>query len=381
MRAAQVRLAVDCGSVATVGVLAWPDGSWLPLLFDGQPWLPSAVYVTADRAIVTGEAAWQAATVDAQGFESSPLRHRPGARLVLSGVDVPVMDLVAATLRRVAEEAASVAGGPVGDVRLVVPAEWGPRRTTGLRRAAHRAGLGEATVVLAPVAVARQVAATGLELPVGAYVAVCDVGDGAEATVLRRGPTGFELLSTLHEDTGGTRLDALLAYHWTATNVDGQPWPAPRVIVAARAAKEVLSQRATRRIRILVITAHPTASWVTQTARNLVIDLEDTGCQVGYLVRDRDSKYPALFDQLLADAGIGVVLSGVRMPRMNSIMERWIQACRHEFLDRTLIWNRAHLLQALREYEHHHNQHRPHRGMANSRLSVRCPTRSPNLPR
>jgi hypothetical protein len=83
--------------------------------------------------------------------------------------------------------------------------------------------------------------------------------------------------------------------------------------------------------------------------------LEDTRCQIKYLIRDRDGKYPALFDTILADAGIEVVLSDVRMPRMNSIMERWIQACRHELLDRTLIWNQAHLLHALREYERHHN--------------------------
>jgi hypothetical protein len=73
-------------------------------------------------------------------------------------------------------------------------------------------------------------------------------------------------------------------------------------------------EHATRRIRILGVTAHPTASWVTQTARNLVMDLEDTGRQVKYLIRDRDGKYPALFDQVLADAGIGVVFSGVRIP-------------------------------------------------------------------
>jgi len=97
------------------------------------------------------------------------------------------------------------------------------------------------------------------------------------------------------------------------------------------------------------------------------MDLEDAGCQVKYLIRDRDGKYPALFDTVLADAGISVVLSSVRIPRMNSIMERWIQACRHELLDRTLIFNRAHLLHALREYEHHHNAHRPRRGIANSR--------------
>jgi hypothetical protein len=68
---------------------------------------------------------------------------------------------------------------------------------------------------------------------------------------------------------------------------------------------------------------------------------------------------------------------------MNAIMERWIQSCRHELLDRTLIWNQAHLLHALREYERHYNAHRPHRGILNARPCTRCPTRSrtrPNSP-
>jgi len=83
-------------------------------------------------------------------------------------------------------------------------------------------------------------------------------------------------------------------------------------------------ENTTRRIHILGVTAYPTAAWVTQTARNLVMDLEDAGCQVKHLIRDRDGKYPALFDTVLSDAGIEIVLSGVRIPRMNSIMERWI---------------------------------------------------------
>ena len=50
---------------------------------------------------------------------------------------------------------------------------------------------------------------------------------------------------------------------------------------------------------------------------------------------------------------------------MNAIAERWIGGCRRELLDRTLIWNQAHLRRVLEGYEAHHNQHRPH-GSLNS---------------
>jgi transposase InsO family protein len=104
------------------------------------------------------------------------------------------------------------------------------------------------------------------------------------------------------------------------------------------------------------------------------MDLQDVGCRARFLIRDRDGKYPALFDTILADTGIRVVLSGVRVPRMNAVMERWIQTCRHELLDRTLIWNQAHLMHALRQYERHYNEHRPHRGINNARPLHPLPT-------
>jgi transposase InsO family protein len=126
-------------------------------------------------------------------------------------------------------------------------------------------------------------------------------------------------------------------------------------------------EHTSRRIRILGATAHPTAAWVTQAVRNLAMDLQDTGCRARFLIRDRDGKYPALFDTIIADTGITVVLSGVQMPRMNSIMERWIQTCRRELLDRTLVWNQAHLIHTLHEYETFYNAHRPHRGISNAR--------------
>ncbi|MFI1166130.1 hypothetical protein ACH4UM_21560 [Streptomyces sp. NPDC020801] len=57
-------------------------------------------------------------------------------------------------------------------------------------------------------------------------------------------------------------------------------------------------EHATHRIRILGTTAHPTAQWVSQAARNLVMDLEDARTTVKYLIRDRDAKFPTLFDQI-----------------------------------------------------------------------------------
>jgi hypothetical protein len=100
---------------------------------------------------------------------------------------------------------------------------------------------------------------------------------------------------------------------------------------------------------------------------------------------DRDGKYPAMFDTILAGAWISVVLSGVRVPRMNAVMERWVRTCRRKLLDRTLILNQRHLLHALHEYEVFYNTRRAHQGIADARPLVPFPqptptrTGSPNL--
>jgi len=122
-------------------------------------------------------------------------------------------------------------------------------------------------------------------------------------------------------------------------------------------------EHATRRIRILGVTAHPDNTWVTQMARNLMMDLDEQVTSIKFLLRDRDTKFTAAFDAVLGDTGIPILHSPIRAPRANAIMERWIGGCRRELLDQTLIWNQLHLLQVLREYETHHNQHRPHRSL------------------
>jgi putative transposase len=81
-------------------------------------------------------------------------------------------------------------------------------------------------------------------------------------------------------------------------------------------------EHGTRRIRILGATEHRVQAWVVQQARNL----------------------------------------------LNSIMERCIGSCRRELLDRTLVWNRRHLMMVLREYEDFSNTHRPHRALSQAAL-------------
>ena len=122
-------------------------------------------------------------------------------------------------------------------------------------------------------------------------------------------------------------------------------------------------EHGTRRIRVLGATEHPAQSWVVQQARNLLMDLGDTGTRMKFVLHDRDASFTATFDAVFQAAGVRVIRSAVRAPRMNSIMERWIGSCRRELLDRTLIWNQRHLMTVLREYEDFYNNHRPHRSL------------------
>ena len=96
-------------------------------------------------------------------------------------------------------------------------------------------------------------------------------------------------------------------------------------------------EHASRRIRILGVTQHPTGAWTTLEARNLLMDPGDQTHRVKFMIRDRGPDFTAAFDAVLADTGIRTALCNVRTPRMNAIAERWIGGCRRELLDRTLM--------------------------------------------
>src|SRR3954451_17162468 len=98
-----------------------------------------------------------------------------------------------------------------------------------------------------------------------------------------------------------------------------------------------------RRVHLAGVTAHPTGAWVTQTARDLLWDLDEHADRFRILIRDRDAKFTAAFDAVFADAGIEVVKIPPRALKANAFAERWVRTSRHECLDWMLVWNRRHL--------------------------------------
>jgi putative transposase len=116
-------------------------------------------------------------------------------------------------------------------------------------------------------------------------------------------------------------------------------------------------------VHLAGITAHPAGAWVTQQARNLLMELGDRADQFRFLIRDRDSKFTAVFDAVFIGADIRIIRTPVRAPRANAIAERFIGTLRRECLDHLLITGPRHLDIVLREYVQHFNTHRPHRSL------------------
>ena len=119
---------------------------------------------------------------------------------------------------------------------------------------------------------------------------------------------------------------------------------------------------ADRRVQLAGVTAHPTSDWVTQQARNILLDLGERVGTLRFLIRDRDALFTAAFDAVFTAETMQIIRTPPQAPRANAICERMVGTLRRELLDRILIVNQVHLRRVLDEYLIHYNGHR-HRSL------------------
>ncbi len=117
-----------------------------------------------------------------------------------------------------------------------------------------------------------------------------------------------------------------------------------------------------RVVHLLGVTTNPVMAWVVQRARNFTSDLEDAGRRFRFLIRDRDTKFTASFDEVFKAIGISAIRTPVRSPKANAFAERWVRTVREDCLDHLLIYSMCHLQAVLADYVRHYNEARPHRG-------------------
>ena len=118
-----------------------------------------------------------------------------------------------------------------------------------------------------------------------------------------------------------------------------------------------------RRVYVSGVTASPVGAWVVQQARNLTVVIAERAHPVRFLVRARDTKFTASFDEVLRSERIRIIRTPIRAPRANAFAERFVGTIRRECLDRMLIFHRRQLEAVLAEYVDHYNSHRPHRSL------------------
>ncbi|MEV0715463.1 Hsp70 family protein [Asanoa sp. NPDC050611] len=239
-------LGVDLGTSNTVAVLSWPDGRTRPLLFDGQPLLPSGVLLDESGRLHVGHDARRLAQADPGRYEPNPKRHVDTPGVLLGDREVATVDLLAAVLAAVAH-AAVEAVGYLPPATLTYPAAWGPQRRQILTDALARAGWPAGTTLAPePVAAARYFAEVlRRPVPVGSALAVFDFGGGTvDIAVVRNDgpdPAGRARFSVVAAggvaELGGLDLDAALVDHLGHTVAGSDPAAWERLRHPANAAQ------------------------------------------------------------------------------------------------------------------------------------------------
>ena len=116
----------------------------------------------------------------------------------------------------------------------------------------------------------------------------------------------------------------------------------------------------TRRCWISPCTLSPDSAWVSQQARNFVMEAEDLNLAPQYVMRDNDTKFTAQFDAAIESSGAKIKRNTPVSPNLRAHVERFIQSLKQECLDKFVIVAERHLNHVNREWRLHYNRERPH---------------------
>ncbi|WP_433609525.1 Hsp70 family protein [Dactylosporangium sp. CA-139114] len=328
--AAGPRLGIDFGTSHTVALLAWPDGRVRPLLFDGSPLLPSAVYAQTDGALLVGRDAVHAARVDPSRFEGSPKRRIDDGSVLLGDRELTVPTLIGAVLGHVKTEAVRVAGGPVAELTLTHPAAWGVSRRLALVEGAKLAGLPQPALMPEPVAAAHYFAGV-LQKPLTGDqgLLVYDFGGGTfDASLVSRSGEGFDVRAVDGiDDLGGLDLDALVVEHARGQIENPEVWARldnpqstedrrhRRMLWDdARIAKEMLSRSASAALHVPIAAADVTITreqFEDKARAMLEQTVRTTGAVMRWAKMDKDKL-----------AGLFLVGGSSRVPLVATLLQR-----------------------------------------------------------
>jgi molecular chaperone DnaK len=220
-------LGIDFGTSFTV-VAASRDGTAtvIDVESNGSSRMPSSVFFTQDEEFLVGTAALHQAVFNPERFEPTPKRAIGEGEIFLGDQLVPVVDLVAAVLRRVYSEACRQQGETVpATVCVTHPADWSATRLNVLREAIEKSGMRAATLVPEPVAAATRFA---MATPMGKCIAVYDFGGGTmDAAVLRRTDQDFTVAGQPagRDPLGGEDIDRrIIDYVGTLVGEEDPDW-------------------------------------------------------------------------------------------------------------------------------------------------------------
>ena len=137
-----------------------------------------------------------------------------------------------------------------------------------------------------------------------------------------------------------------------------------------------------RAVQMCGTTFSPNGEWMKAAARQLVDTVDGFALGKTHLIIDRDTKYGEGFRQILASAGVIIVLCPPRVPQCNAFAERFVRSIKEECLSRLIFLSEQQLQNTLSIFTGYYQYRHNHQGIANQLIEpLEPPERLPTVGR